>query len=84
MRGWRFRQPMRNGRQHIISFQQYFIVPETKYAESNLFKCLCALYVVNMRIQMLTTVEFDNQSPLDADEIDDVASKLMLAPKFHA
>ena len=73
-----------NHSQRIIDPKQYIIVPKTNHAITQLVKTPGAGVIVRLLIEMLTAVQFDNETGLQADEVCIEIIDVMLAAKFTA
>jgi len=61
---------------------QDIVIPEAKYAKSFFLQKSVPRTIGSCLILMLTSVDLNNKPLLDADEVDDVWSDRMLAPKL--
>ena len=72
--------PVENG----LHFFQDLVVPKAQHDEASFAQENIAFRVTVEHLHTLGTIEFDDQSTLDAGEIDDVGADGMLATKLQA
>ena len=63
--------------------KKYVAIPEPQRAETLGLEKLVPPGVIWRLIAMLRTIEFDNDTPFDADEVTDERANWMLAPEFE-
>jgi hypothetical protein len=71
-----------NHREHVLELRQDLIVPESHHLESLSHQEQGAFCVTRRLLDVLPTIELDDEPPLDANEIHDVAADGHLAPKL--
>ena len=71
-----------NGLQHTFGVRQDFVVPETQYAPAVIFEPAGPVGIT-CALGMLTTIRLDDQSMVEADEIDDEGSDWMLSSELE-
>jgi len=76
-------QCRRNHLGNRIDILQDLVVPKSQDMESRLLQKLVT-FLVTLIVQMLPTIHFHNQPLFQADEIQYVVQKRMLAAKFTA
>jgi hypothetical protein len=84
VRGRGLVQREENGIRYIIRPQKHIVVPEPEHTETECLQGLVSAQVVAALLEMLATVEFDDQPLLDAAEICDVAVDRVLPAKLRA
>ena len=82
--GRAFDQGFRDTRHHPFQILQYVMVPESDDSESVTFETrspggVLAGFII---IGMLAAIDFDDEPPLEAAEIDDLIADRMLAAKL--
>jgi len=78
--------PLQSRKDHLddrIHLLQHLVVPEPQNLEPSLLQAPVA-YVIPLALQMLPAVEFHDQSPFKADEIQHVVEEWMLAAELAA
>ena len=73
---------MRNGFKNHIHSRQSIVIPESQYAVTGRFEVEGSCSVVVSCLQMLTSVEFNDECVCEADEIDDVWADAVLPAEF--
>jgi hypothetical protein len=68
--------------QNQIHRLQHIIIPETQHTIPRTLQPFGTPRILLRALGMLTTVQFDNQTGIGADEIRDVRADFMLPPKF--
>ena len=81
MRGKLLPQRTPNHIQHRIRPEQHIVIPEPQYTISRLFQLIGATLVVFDLLQVLTTIQLDNQPTLKATEVDNKTFNPMLPTK---
>jgi hypothetical protein len=76
--GFQSPQRIQNHLDHTLDILEYFVVPEPQYHESRLLQPLCPRQIVSRLIGVLAAVEFDDQLPFQAGEIEYEAAERML------
>ena len=71
-----------NAFHNTFSIAEYFVVPKPKDLESSRFEKSCSRHVCFLLLCVMSAVDFQNQSLLEADEIDNVGTDDLLTPKF--
>ena len=69
---------------NALDVAQHIIVPEPQHRESQRFQPRGARIIPRDGVQVLRAIDFDDQLPLEAHEIDDVIPDRLLAPEFQA
>jgi hypothetical protein len=62
---------------------QYLVVPEPQDTESRFAQPLVA-NAIGFAVQVLTTINFDDQAPFETDKVKNVALERVLPAKFDA
>jgi hypothetical protein len=70
--------------QYTRRFRQYSVVPETQHQEAPFVQERVARCVAIQHLCMLGSVNLDDQSLLEADEIDNIGADRLLAAEFPA
>ena len=70
-------------RQHAFGIPEYVVVPEPQHQIPTRFKITLACFIVVDCRRVLAAVEFDDETPLDADEVDDEWSDRLLPAKLE-
>jgi len=65
----------------VLCLQQHFSVPKPQDPKSPLHKIGVALGVVGLRVQVLASVQFDDEARLQAGEITNIRTEWMLSSK---
>ena len=69
---------------HAVRVRKNIVIPEPHDTESLRFKPARPLGITRLSESVLSAVQFDDQRPLVADEIDDVAADRRLAAELPA
>jgi hypothetical protein len=75
-------QILSNPLQNPVYVSEHIVVPKPQNNETLIAKPNITLFIVIFLLHVLSAVEFDNQSLLQAYEIDDVAPQRLLAAKL--
>jgi|PlaIllAssembly_1097288.scaffolds.fasta_scaffold196293_1 hypothetical protein len=67
-----------------IDVLQHLVIEKAKHAKSMRLDAASPLFVPCCHLHVLTAVDLDDQSGLDADKIRDVSIDRMLSAEFHA
>jgi hypothetical protein len=72
-------QRTQNRFQNSIRIAQNIIIPESQYGKTLRFKPLGSDSILRHSLQMLSAIDFNNQMALEANKIDDIRTKRLLA-----
>lgn len=75
-------QILSNPLQNPVYVSEHVVIPKSQNEESLIAKPPITSFVIICLLSVLSAIKFDNQSLLQAYEIDDVASQRLLATKF--
>jgi len=73
-----------NGKYHALDIVQHIVIPEAENLVALLFQEFCSFLVVFFLLQMLTSIQFNNEFLLDADKIRNVVADGMLSAEVDA
>ena len=75
-------QSPHNFREHEVGTYQGVVIPKSNHVVTARLKVLRTPIVLRNLFKMLATIQLNDESLLDANEVDDVWRKWMLPPKF--
>lgn len=73
-----------NCAQDVIRAEQYVIVPESQYVPSSCFKPCSTSQIVSSVLDMLSTIELDDQLALNACKVGEKRANWMLPSKLES
>jgi hypothetical protein len=84
VRGLRYIQRHEDGAENVVRILKNIVVPKSQHPESESLQVVSATLVIGKLVEMLTSIDLDDDSALETDEIEDVASHAMLTAELHS
>ena len=77
-------QRMKYGEYNAINFIRHIIVPKADDFVAEQVQVFCSFFIVFLLLQMLTSIQFDNEFLFDADKIGNVITNCVLPSKVDS
>ena len=74
---------MDNGKYNAVNIVHHIVIPKADYFVTQRFQIFCSFFIILFLFQMLTPIQFDNQSDLGSTEIGDVVANGMLTAESN-